>query len=92
MEKGIFNLTDGYNPTVEELSFIISEQCKRSKPIKLPHSLLKLISIIGDIFPFFPLNSLKLKKLKSDLTFDDSKAIKLLGWKPNNVLNNFKIN
>ena len=40
-KKGIFNLTDGYNPTVDELSLIISKQCKRSKPYKLPYLLLK---------------------------------------------------
>ncbi len=91
-KRGIFNLTDGHNPTVEELSFVISKQCKTSKPFKLPYFILKLISSVGDVFPFFPLNSLKLKKLTSELTFDDSKARKLLGWRPNKVINNFKIN
>jgi len=38
-----------------------------------------------------PINSDKLKKIVSNLTFDDSKARKLLGWNPALVLKGFKI-
>ena len=38
-----------------------------------------------------PLNTVKLKKITSNLTFDDSKARKIAGWNPNSVLNDLNI-
>ncbi|MBC7915293.1 MAG: hypothetical protein H7Y07_14350 [Pyrinomonadaceae bacterium] len=38
-----------------------------------------------------PINSVKLKKITSDLTFDDSKAREILGWNPTPVLKGFKV-
>ena len=38
-----------------------------------------------------PINSLKLDKITKSLTFSNEKAIRELGWKPTNVLENFNI-
>ncbi len=38
---------------------------------------------------FFPINSNKLFKITSTLTFDDRKARNNFGWNPNSVLNFF---
>ena len=38
-----------------------------------------------------PINSLKLRKITESLTFSNEKAVRELGWKPLNVLDNFKI-
>lgn len=38
-----------------------------------------------------PINSLKLRKIAESLTFSNEKAVRELGWKPLNVLDNFKI-
>ena len=47
----------------------------------------------GDIAgKYAPLNSDKLNKITSTLTFDDSKARAAFGWNPTPVLEGFKIN
>ena len=48
----------------------------------------KTSDIIG---PKAPINSDKLRKITSDLTFDDSNARRELGWNPRPVLEGFKI-
>lgn len=84
---GIYNLTDGNNPSFSELSFAISKK----KSFSLPLNLARLIGRLGDIFgDRSPINSLKVNKITSDLTFDDSKAKKILNWKPEPVLNYLK--
>jgi hypothetical protein len=58
----------------------------------LPYFLAKILSLFGDIIgPNFPINSNKLKKITSDLTFNDSKARNALGWSPSLVLDDFTI-
>jgi nucleoside-diphosphate-sugar epimerase len=90
---GIFNLTDGYHPTFEELSNHISINLGKGKPMNLPFLLAMLIAKFGDLLGTkLPLNTNKLKKITSDLTFDDSKAREAFGWNPTPVLKGFKIN
>lgn len=49
-------------------------------------------ALISDLFSAkAPLNSGKLCKITSDLTFDDSKAREAFCWNPTPVLNGFKI-
>lgn len=89
---GIYNLTDGYHPSFFELSKVISSQLNKSVPLNIPIWLAGLMAKIGDIIGSkAPVNSSKLKKIISNLTFDDSKAKQMLGWKPTAVLQEFKI-
>ena len=84
---GIYNLTDGNHPDFFELSNAIATQNRKTKPFNIPFFIAKSIALFGDIVgDKFPLNSIKLKKLTTDLTFDDSKARKVLGWNPNKVI------
>lgn len=84
---GIYNLTDGYNPTFKELEETIADSLGKPSPPKVPYQLAKIIAYLGDIIGSnAPLNSMKLKKITSSLTFSDRKARKLLGWEPSNVL------
>jgi nucleoside-diphosphate-sugar epimerase len=79
---GIYNLTDGEHPTFSSLSKAIA---KRKVP-NLPLSLAKIAGRIGDgLGNISPLNSKKIMKVTSDLTFDDSKARKI-GWSPQSVI------
>ncbi|MEY2703574.1 MAG: hypothetical protein RLY43_2213, partial [Bacteroidota bacterium] len=88
---GIYNLTDGFHPNFYELSSAIGKQYGKSRIFNLPFVIAKSIALIGDIIGTkFPLDSNKLKKLTSVLTFDDTKARKVLGWYPNKVLDNYK--
>jgi nucleoside-diphosphate-sugar epimerase len=89
---GIYNLTDGYHPSFTELSELIAKQLNKNKPGNIPIWLARVISKAGDLLGSkAPINSNKLRKITLDLTFDDSKARKLLGWNPSPVLEGFKI-
>jgi len=88
---GIYNLTDGYHPDFSELSKLIAKQLGKSKPLNMPMWVAKLFAKIGDrLGAKAPINSDKLNKITSDLTFDDSKARELLGWNPIKILDGFK--
>ncbi len=88
--SGVYNLTDGHHPSLKELDSYISE--KLGKKVKsLPLGLLSFICKIGDRWSFFPINSYRLSKLNTSLTFNDSKARKTLGWSPNPVIGNLDI-
>jgi nucleoside-diphosphate-sugar epimerase len=79
---GIYNLTDGVHPSFYQISSAIAK--KKTPNLPLPFA--KLIAIVGDLFSNkVLLNSLKLKKITSNLTFDDSKA-REMGWNPQSVL------
>lgn len=89
---GIYNLTDGYHPSFSELSEQISKQLGKEKPFNIPAWLAKLMAKTGDLLgPTAPFNSNRLSKITSDLTFDDSKAGRILGWQPSYVLEKLKI-
>lgn len=89
---GIYNLTDGYHPSFAELSKHISIQLGKGKPMNMPMWFAKIVAKLGDLIGTnAPLNSNKLKKITTDLTFDDTKARESFGWNPDSVLESFKI-
>jgi len=84
---GIYNLTDGYHPSFKDLSSVISKQKNKKLPFNLPLLVARLLGYVGDFLGNkAPINSSKIKKITCDLTFDDSKARKLLNWNPEPVL------
>lgn len=84
---GIYNLTDGFHPSFYELSNAIAKKYGKTKVFNVPYFIAKSIGFVGDVIGVeFPLDSNKLKKITSDLTFDDSKAREVLGWNPKKVL------
>lgn len=89
---GIFNLTDGYHPTFAQLEELIAGQSGKPTPKSIPVGVARLLGWTGDIIgKKFPVNSDTIKKITSNLTFNDSKARKELGWSPRKVLDHFKI-
>lgn len=89
---GVYNLTDGYHPSFFEISKNIALQLGKREPRNLPMFMAKLIALIGNIKGSrFPINSKKLLKITSTLTFDDTKAREAFGWNPTPVLEGFKI-
>ena len=89
---GIYNVCDSYQPTFRELEALICNQMNKSLPLSIPYWLAKGMALIGDCLgKKAPLNSLKLNKITKSLTFSNEKAMRELGWKPTNVLENFKI-
>ena len=84
---GIYNLTDGYHPSFGELERCIASSLNKNPPSKIPFILAKALAFFGDFLGSrSPINSIKLNKITSTLTFDDSKARTLLNWQPNSVL------
>ena len=89
---GIYNLTDGQNPSFFDLSYCIAHQIGKKNVPNLPLVFAKILAKTGDIIgDRFPLNSDKLSKVTSSLTFDDTKARAAFGWNPTPVLEGFKI-
>lgn len=90
---GVYNLTDGCHPSFAELSAFIANKLHRPKPSNMPLRLAQLIARFGDVLGNkAPLNSAKLKKITSGLTFDDSKARNTFGWQPIPVIEGFQVN
>jgi nucleoside-diphosphate-sugar epimerase len=84
---GIYHLTDGQHPNFFELSHKIGKAFGRNRIPNMPLGIAKVIAKIGDVLgPWFPLNSDKLSKITSELTFDDSLARQNFGWDPKPVL------
>lgn len=89
---GIYNLTDSYHPTFAELEVTIASQLGKARPMTISLWMARFLGRIGDLAGNkSPINSLKLRKIISTLTFDDSKAKASLGWRPHKVLDEFKI-
>ena len=93
VEKGgVYNVCDTYHPTFRELETIICNQLNKKIPLSIPYWLANGMAKMGDMIgEKAPINSLKLRKITESLTFSNEKAVRELGWKPLNVLDNFKI-
>jgi nucleoside-diphosphate-sugar epimerase len=81
-KQGIYNLTDGIHPFFSEIENALSREVGKVIRLSMPLFILKWAARVGDWLPFFPVNSLKLKKMTSSLTFNDEKARRELGWSP----------
>lgn len=89
---GTYNLTDGIHPTFNELSKSIARNLDKSFVPNMPAIIANLLAKTGDILGnTFPINSNKLSKITSTLTFDDSKARIAFGWNPTPVLESFNL-
>ena len=90
-KRGIYNLAGDKDYTFEEISKIIANQSGNQKVYSLPYAFVSILAKIGDVIPKFPIDSLKLKKIMSDLTVSSEKAINELNWMPKPLSDNFKI-
>ena len=89
---GIYNVCDSCQPTFRELEVIICRQLNKKLPLSIPYWVAKCMALVGNCMgKKVPINSLKLDKITKSLTFSNEKAIRELGWKPTDVLENFKI-
>ena len=88
----IYNVCDSYQPSFRELEMVICKQLNKKLPLSIPYWFAKSMAVLGDCFgENTPINSLKLRKITNSLTFSNEKAVRELGWKPMNVLKNFRI-
>lgn len=84
-KNGIYNLTDRRHPSFKKIDSYIGAYYGKSIK-KMPVWFFTILSKIGDVIPFFPLNSLKFNKMTKSLTFSDDKAVAELNWNPDNAL------
>lgn len=90
---GVYNLTDGVHPDFRELSSVLSKKKNKKIPFNLPLFIAKLMGYAGDLLGNkAPINSIKIKKITSDLTFDDTRSREIAGWKSQGVLEYLKNN
>lgn len=93
--SGVYHLTDGYHPSVMEIETAIAEHYNKKIRISLP---LVILEFGAKIFDFMEsivkqdlvLNSQRILKLTSELTFNDIKARRDINWKSHNVLEYLK--
>ena len=90
-KSGIYNLTDGKHPTFFQIENAIEKRLGRKIKLSIPHSVVKIMAKIGDIVSSIVgkemiLTTTVLTKIKSDLTFDDSKARQEVNWTSNQAL------
>lgn len=84
---GVYNLTDGIHPTFYNLSKKISLSFGKTFIPNIPYFFAKVLALFGDLVgQNFPINTIKLNKITSTLTFDDSNARITFGWSPKPVL------
>lgn len=89
---GIYNLTDRHHPSFHDLAVLISGQLGKPVPFSIPGWTANLLARVGDFAGSrWPIDTNKLKKITSDLTFDDRRAVDAFGWDPTSVLNGFEI-
>ena len=80
IEKGgIYNVCDSYQPSFRELEMVMCKQLNKKTPISIPYWLAKSMAVMGDCLGAkAPINSLKLCKITSSLTFSNEKAVREL--------------
>lgn len=89
---GVYNICDDRHPSMVELSALIASQLGKRLPLAIPYSLIRVAASAGDYLgENFPINTFRLKKLTNSLTFSNEKVKRELGWKPLDVLENYKI-
>jgi transcriptional regulator with XRE-family HTH domain len=89
---GTYNLSDGEHPSFNQLSKLIAKQVNQKWIINIPFFLAKILAFAGDIIgPIIPINTDKLAKITSTLTFDDTLARAKFGWSPKPIFGNFRI-
>ncbi len=92
VEKGgTYNVCDDHYPSFRELEMTIAKQLGKRVPISIPYWMAKCLALIGDKLSFFPINSKRLNNIVTSDLFSNEKAKRELGWKPMDVLENYKI-
>lgn len=88
-KEGVFNIIDSGYPRINEVDQHIADIY--SKKIKtIPEFVIKILSLLGDILPFLPLNSLKYGKLTNSLVFSNLKLLQEINWTPVDSLKDLK--
>ena len=84
---GVYNVCDSCHPSFRELEQSICQQIGKKGVVNVPYWFAKSLALVGDLLGSrAPINSDKLTKITSSLTFSNEKAKRELGWEPLDVL------
>lgn len=84
---GIYNLTDRLHPTFKQLSNKIQREYGGFAFFSIPSYFASVISFCLRLVGLNKiLNKDKIRKMCNDLTFDDTKAVKMFNWEPASVI------
>lgn len=90
--SGIFNICTSESPTVGELAAHIAASLGKKHVRSISPRIASLLALPGEVLGrFWPVDSRRLAKMTSDLTFDNTRARTILGWDPMPALPNFHI-
>lgn len=84
-KDGVYNLTDGVNPTVHDLAEAFSRRLKDKKIMTLSQRRAARWARINDFIPGAWMTRAELRRMTTSLTFSSDKAIAALGYRPNSV-------
>lgn len=92
IKGGVYNLTDGYNPSFKELSDKIANYYKIKSPVAVNYFIVLFMANIGEfiqkVFKLkMPINKRQFSKMTKALTFNDRKA-RESGWNPKKIIDN----
>lgn len=93
--SGVYNLTDGHDPSFKELEDAIADRLGkkvRTLPKSFAYAIASIGSVINVVFRkrVFPLDKRAYSKITKSLTVDDSKARREFGWNPRRVVDMIK--
>lgn len=88
---GVYNVCDDDHPSFGQLEHIIAHQLGKRPPKSVPYWFAKTLAFVGDVMPFFPINSQRLNKIVTSDTMSNEKIKKSLGWTPLSTLKSYKI-
>lgn len=92
-KSGIFNICSSETPTVGQMARHIADALGKKHVLSVPMWLARVLALPGiALGNRWPLDPERLGKMTSDLTFDNTRARTILGWRPMNALDNFQIN
>ncbi len=88
--EGPLHLTDRHHPSFLELEAAICRELGRRAPHRIPSFAARGVALAGDLAERLGANprftSDTYRRTLSTLTFDDSRAVRLIGWSPTPVL------
>lgn len=89
---GVYNICSDEPVTFAQLSNLIATQLGKPSPLSIPYFVARAAAFVGDIIGHnFPLDSARLHKICSDLSFSNARAVTTLNWHSKSILDNFHI-
>lgn len=84
---GTYNITDDSHPSIRDLGEALAYRIGNRRIFTFPAGIVKLAAKLGDRFPAVPFSSRRYNQLTTTLTFNSDAILKVIDWRPHNVVN-----